>query len=79
MAKKVTAAKPQPEQGSKQLIDAIVTVKNLQEFIKEHGGLAQALGAVARVRQMIDLTGSFDELKQALEIVGRDETAPPAE
>ena len=43
MAKKVAVVnKPTPD-NTKQLIDAIVAVKRLQEFIREHGSLEKSL------------------------------------
>jgi hypothetical protein len=82
MAKKAAATK-KPEctpatDHSKQLVEAIVTVRTLQDFIKERGGLEAALGTVTRVADLVCLTGSFADLKSALEIVGREET-PKAE
>jgi hypothetical protein len=81
MAKKAAVAK-KPEGASaadhsKQLVEAIVTVRTLQDFIKERGGLEAALGTVTRVADLVCMTGSFDDLKAALEIVGR-EGAPKA-
>jgi hypothetical protein len=79
MAKRVPAPK-KPEAGaSQQLINAIVTVKNLQGFIKHHGTSEQAIKAVDRVLKLVELTGSFDQLKQALEIVGKEEVAEEKE
>jgi hypothetical protein len=75
MAKKTLAPKTPTTGSSKQLIDAIATVKQLQEFIKEHGTSEKALAAAVRVHGLIRMTGGFDELKQALEIVGQ-EVAP---
>ncbi len=75
MAKK-TPPKKQTADSCKQLIDAIATVKQLQDFVKEHGTLEKALAAAVRVHGLIKLTGGFDQLKQALEIVGQ-EPAPP--
>jgi hypothetical protein len=79
MAKKTpAAAKPAPVvDSSKQLVEAIITVKHLQNFIKEHGSLESALAAVARVKDLVELTHGFNELNQALEIVGRED-APAA-
>lgn len=77
MTKKAPAPKKQPaESSSKQLVDAIVTVRHLQDFIKEHGSLEKSLEAMGRVHKLIELTGGFEQLKQALEIVGK-EPAPP--
>jgi hypothetical protein len=75
---KESVAKKPVEPGNKQLVDAIVTVKQLQAFIKDRGGLAAALENVNRVRQLVQLTGGFDPLTQALEIVGQ-EPGPAAE
>ena len=75
MAKKAPALKQQTTGSSQQLIDAIATVKQLQDFIKEHGALDQALAAATRVHGLIEMTGGFQQLKQALEIVG-SEAAP---
>ena len=82
MAKKAAAIK-KPEgtissSHSKQLVEAIVTVRTLQDFISERGGLETALGTVTRVADLVAMTGSFNDLKSALEIVGR-EGAPTAE
>ena len=76
MAKKTPAAKKPTTASCKQLIDAIATVKQLQDFVKEHGTLEKALAAAVRVHGLIEMTGGFDQLKQALEIVGQ-EPAPP--
>lgn len=80
MAKKVAAPKkPEvaaPADASKQLVDAIVAVKHLQAFISQNGGLDNALAAVTRVDDLVKLTGSFAQLKQALEIVGKPDEAP---
>ncbi|MEN6496854.1 MAG: hypothetical protein ABFD16_21395 [Thermoguttaceae bacterium] len=79
MVKKAPAVKKPGPDSSKQLVDAIATVKHLQDFIQEHGGLNQAVEAVNRVYQLIELTGGVDELKQALTIVGGEgqpEAAP---
>ena len=81
MAKKAAVAKkpeaPAPVDKTQNLVEAIVTVRNLQDFIKDRGGLEAALGTVTRVGDLVDLTGGFAELKAALEIVGREEA--PAE
>jgi hypothetical protein len=80
MAKKAAAPKAAPAADkNKQLVDAIITVKQLQDFIKEHGSLDKALGAVNRVYGLIELTGGIGQLTQALEIVGREETPESAE
>ena len=75
MAKKTSAPKKPTTGSSKQLIEAIATVKQLQDFVKEHGTLEKAIAAAVRVHGLIELTGGFNELKQALEIVGM-EAAP---
>jgi hypothetical protein len=78
MAKKAAPVAKKPvEQPNKQLVDAIVTVRSLQVFIQQHGGLDAALAAVASVRQLVELTGGFDALTQAMGIVGAD--SAPAE
>lgn len=77
MAKKTPVVKVPAAENTKSLVDAIVTVKHLQAFIAEHGGLEKALAAVARVQQLIELTGGVDLLQQSLKIVG-EEPAPPA-
>jgi hypothetical protein len=74
MSKKPAAPK-QATGGCKQLIDAIATVKQIQDFIQEHGSCEKALAAVVRVQGLIEMTGGFEPLKQALEIVGT-EAAP---
>jgi hypothetical protein len=76
MAKKAPAPKKPITGSSKQLIDAIATVKQLQDFVKEHGTVEAALAAAVRVHGLIELTGGFGDLKQALEIVGK-ESVPP--
>jgi hypothetical protein len=81
MARKVVAApkKPAVEKApecTNKLIDAIVAVRHLQDFIKENGGLEKAVGVVARVEELVKLTGSFEQLKEALAIVGKEEAAP---
>ncbi len=78
MAKKAAVKKPEVTSSvdkTKNLVEAIVTVRNLQDFIRDRGGLEPALGTVARVADLVALTGGFAELKAALEIVGR-ESAP---
>ena len=80
MAKKAAAKKPETVTAadhSKQLVEAIATVRNLQEFIKERGGLDAALGTITRVSDLVCMTGSFDDLKAALEIVGGESCAKP--
>jgi hypothetical protein len=79
MAKKAAAPKKPAAESTKQLVDAIVTVKALQDYIKENGGLEKALDAVNKVYKLIELTGGFEQLKQALEIVGKDEVPAAAE
>lgn len=80
MAKKAVAAKKpettSSEEKTKNLVEAIVTVRNLQDFIKDRGGLESALGTVTRVGDLVALTGGFAELKAALEIVGRENQPP---
>lgn len=81
MAKRpVVSKKPEAEtpcECKKQLVEAIVAVRHLQDFIQENGGLEKALAAVARVSELVKVTGGFDQLKEALEIVGK-EPAPAA-
>jgi hypothetical protein len=76
MTKKPAPAKKPVSDSTRQLIDAIATVKHLQDFIREHGDLEKTLQAVVRVNKMIELTGGVEQLRQALEIVGK-EAAPP--
>ncbi len=77
MAKKTAAPKkPVAAENSQSLVDAIITVKQLQDFIRENGGTEKALDAVSRVNGLIELTGGIEQLKQALEIVGREPAAP---
>ena len=78
MAKKAVAAPKKPEASApnQQLVDAIITVKGLQDFIQQHRGVAQALSAVAGVQKLVDLTGGFESLTQALAIVGGEPAAP---
>jgi hypothetical protein len=73
MAKKkvVPATKKETEGEGQQLVDAIVTVKHLQDFVHAHGGVEKALEAVVKVHELMQLTGGFEQLKQALEIVGK--------
>lgn len=78
MAKKLPVAAKTTSGNSKQLLEAIVTVRQLQEFIREHGTLEKALAAATRVNGLIKLTGSFEQLKEALEIVGTEDAAPTA-
>jgi hypothetical protein len=77
MAKKTPPKQPAVD-CSKHLIDAIAIVKQLQEFVDEHGSLEKALAAAVRVNGLIEMTGSFCQLKQALEIVGQPAAPPPA-
>jgi len=70
MSKKPVAPKKVAPEANNQLVEAIIAVKHLQEFIQEHGSLEKSLGAVDRVYQLSQLTGGFVELKKALEIVG---------
>jgi hypothetical protein len=80
MAKKAAAPiKPQVDDTSKQLVDAIITVKNLQEFIREHGEVQKALDAVGRVQKLVQMTGGFEQLQQALTIVGQEDSPAAAE
>ena len=80
MAKKAAAPiKPQADDSSKQLVDAIITVKNLQEFIREHGEVQKALDAVGRVQKLVQMTGGFEQLQQALSIVGQENSPAAAE
>jgi hypothetical protein len=78
MAKKTPAPKKTTTESAKNLIDAIATVKQLQDFIRQHGTVEDALAAAVRVHALIQLTGGFEQLKQALEIVGQD-PAPPSD
>jgi hypothetical protein len=79
MAKKAPTAKKPTADSSKCLIDAIATVKQLQDFVQEHGSVDKALAAVARVQGLVELTDGFCQLKQALEIVGGQKSAAPQE
>ena len=74
MAKKTPASKKPTTGTCTQLIDAISTVKQLQDFGKENGALENALAVVVRVQGLVEMTGGFDALKQALEIVGKEPT-----
>ena len=76
MAKKAPTPKKPTADHSKCLIDAIATVKQLQDFVQEHGGVEKALAAVARVQGLVEMTDGFCQLKQALEIVGQASAAP---
>jgi hypothetical protein len=78
MAKKIPAPKKTTTEGSQTLIDAIATVKQLQDFVREHGTVEKALAAAVRVHGLIEMTGGFQQLKQALEIVGQESAAPQA-
>ena len=66
---------PRPSDSTAKLVEAIITVRNLQDFVRDRGGVEPALGTVARVADLVNLTGGFDELKAALEIVGRETPA----
>ncbi len=79
MAKKAAAPKKTESGSTQNLVAAIKTVKQLQDFVKECGGVDKALEGVARVNGLIELTGGVGQLKQALEIVGREPAAeqPP--
>jgi hypothetical protein len=70
MAKKAPTPKKTTTESSQCLIDAIATVKQLQDFVHEHGNVEKALAAAARVQGLIEMTGGYCQLKQALEIVG---------
>jgi hypothetical protein len=79
MAKKAAVVKkievtPSAEKAQV-LVEAIIAVRNLDSFIKDRGGLEGALSTVSRVGDLVALTGGFEQLKTALEIVGR-ESAP---
>jgi len=76
MAKKAPAPKKPTTDRCRNLIDAIATVKQLQDFVKEHGTVEKALAAAVRVQGLIEMTGGFDQLKQALEIVGKEAASP---
>ena len=76
MAKKTAAPKKPTTGSSTQLIDAIATVKQLQDFVKEHGSLEKALATAVQVHGLIEMTGGFDQLKQAMEIVGQEPASP---
>ena len=77
MAKKTIAPAPKKPDSApnKQLVDAIITVKSLQEFIQQHGCVDRALDAVGGVRRLVELTGGFDALTEALKIVGGQSSA----
>jgi hypothetical protein len=75
MAKKTPTAKKAADGGCQQLIAAIAAVKQLQDFVKEHGTVENALAAAVRVNGLMQMTGGFEQLKKALEIVGQ-ESAP---
>jgi hypothetical protein len=64
---------------SQDFIAAIATVKQLQDFIKEHGSLEHAQAAAVRVHRLIEMAGGFDRLRQALDIVGQEPTPPHEE
>jgi hypothetical protein len=76
MAKKTPAPSKATPDHSKCLIDAIATVKQLQDFVAQHGSVEKALAAATRVHGLIEMTGGFNQLKQALEIVGQESTPP---
>jgi len=76
VVKRAPVAKKPVSESSRGLVEAIVTVKHLQDFIKEHGSLESALAAVNRVNSLIELTGGVESLKEALEIVGKEESPP---
>ena len=76
MAKKTPAPKKPTTDRCGNLIDAIATVKQLQDYVKEHGTVEKALAAAVRVQGLIEMTGGFDQLKQALEIVGKEPASP---
>jgi hypothetical protein len=76
MAKKTPVPTKATADHSKCLIDAIATVKQLQDFVAQHGTVESALAAATRVHGLIQMTGGFDQLKQALEIVGQEATPP---
>jgi hypothetical protein len=78
MAKKAAPPKKPAADSNKQLVDAIVTVKRLQDFVKNHDGLEKAMNEVACVQSLVKLTGGFEQLKQALEIIGREEAPAQA-
>jgi hypothetical protein len=78
MAKKTPAAKKPAAGSCMQLIDAITTVKQLQDFVAENGTLEKALAVAVRVQGLIEMTGGFDQLRQALEIVGKEAASPQA-
>jgi hypothetical protein len=77
MAKKTSATKPESTDSSQQLVHAIMTVRSLQDFIRDHGGLDNAVAAVVRVHGLIQMTGGVEQLQQALEIVGKEPAAAP--
>lgn len=80
MVKKPTVAKKPASTPdcTQQLVEAIVTVKSLQDFIRCHGSVEKAVEAVARVQKMIELTGGFEQLGAALKIVGEEPAAAQA-
>ena len=74
---KATAKKPAPAKVAEKtqcLVNAIVTVKQLQNFIQGHGGLENAISQVTRVQELVKMTGGFEELKEAVSIVGKVDT-----
>ena len=76
MAKKTPVPTKPTTGNSKQLIEAIATVKQLQDFVREHGTTEKALAAAVRVHGLIEMTGGFDQLKEALDIVGQENASP---
>ena len=76
MTKKTPTPKKPATDSCKNLIDAIATVKQLQDFVKEHGSVEKALATAVHVHGLIEMTGGFDQLKQALEIVGQEPASP---
>jgi hypothetical protein len=78
MAKKPAPAKKPTAECTKQLVEAIVTVKSLQDFLADNGGVEKAVEAVARVQKLIELTGGFEQLNTALKIVGGEPAGPAA-
>jgi hypothetical protein len=79
MKKKTPPAEKKPAaEANTTLVEAIVTVKHLQDFVKNQGSLEKALGEVAKVAELVGMTGGFAQLKQALEIVGQEETPAQA-
>jgi hypothetical protein len=77
MSKKAPSPKKPAADCSKHLIDAIATVKQLQDFVREYGSYDRALATVVRVQGLIEMTHGFEMLKQALEIVTKEPAPPP--